>query len=303
MQTDDKTVRAIIKKLLSGEDYRVEVLAIINREFLKISIDFFKKIIEAKLENKSVTLEWYKSKFLNSDLEKNEIATNAGLNMKTITNSYGTSCKQVVINASNENFDSLVSFIEGMIENENENDFDLNLTIKMETVSVDLSLSESLIVINALAVKRAALRGSQWSAVGKAVEKPLMRVLCELYGVPEKHYVQSTDAKLGGREVDFRMQDTSGKAYACEVKLMGKGNPESADAPMARDSDIFVADTLSKSVKKELDTKDILWVELRNEFGFRKFRDILKKLDIPHQDLSEDDLESKIETALGRAFQ
>lgn len=35
---------------------------------------------------------------------------------------------------------------------------------------------------------------------------------------------------------------------------MGKGNPESADAVIARDSKVFVADKLSDLNKKQLDT-------------------------------------------------
>jgi len=64
----------------------------------------------------------------------------------------------------------------------------LILTIKFKGVSVDLNINESLIVINSLAVKRAALRGGLWSTAGKRVEKPLMQTLCKLYDVPNENY-------------------------------------------------------------------------------------------------------------------
>jgi hypothetical protein len=41
----------------------------------------------------------------------------------------------------------------------------------------------------------------------------------------------------------------NGKEYLCEVKLTGKGNPESADVIIARDSNIFVADTLFNKIR------------------------------------------------------
>ena len=45
------------------------------------------------------------------------------------------------------------------------------LAYKLNDVSIDLNINETLIVINALAVKRAALRGGLWSTAGKRVEK------------------------------------------------------------------------------------------------------------------------------------
>ncbi len=66
---------------------------------------------------------------------------------------------------------------------ENQTDIDLTLTIKFRSVSVDLNINESFIVINTLAVKRAALRGGLWSTAGKKVEKYLMSSLCHLFNV------------------------------------------------------------------------------------------------------------------------
>jgi hypothetical protein len=79
----------------------------------------------------------------------------------------------------------------------------------------------------------------------------------------------------------------------CEVKLMGKGNPESADAIIARDTNVFIADTLSQQNKNQCDQLDINWVALRDENGYKKFSEILQKLDIPHTNYNgnlDDDL-------------
>ena len=82
---------------------------------------------------------------------------------------YRSATRQVVIEASNAHFDLLLKTIQDLVEIETE--IDLVLMIKFKGVSVDLNVSESLIVINALAVKRAALRGGLWSTAGKRAEK------------------------------------------------------------------------------------------------------------------------------------
>lgn len=82
----------------------------------------------------------------------------------------------------------------------------------------------SLIVINTLAVKQAALRGGLWSTAGK-----------------------------------------------------------SADAIIARDTNVFVADMLSQQNKNQCDQLGVNWVALRDKDGYKKFCEILHKLNIPHK--------------------
>lgn len=277
MTLTDQVVKNIIKRLIKGQDYRIEVVALINAEFLQFSIDFFKKVIEAKLANKDVTIDWYKQTFLNRNLSTEEIAINSGLNKKTITNMYNSSSKEIVIDASNEHYDVLYQSISNLIESQP--DIDLTLTIKFRGVSVDLNINESLIVINTLAVKRSALRGGLWSTAGKRVEKYLMATLCKVYNVPFEHFDQSK-IPASMREVDFYL--IKGNKYSrCEVKMMGRGNPESADAIFARSSDVFVADKLSDLNKQQADESNIKWVELRDINGYKRFAQILKELEIP----------------------
>ena len=71
-----------------------------------------------------------------------------------------------------------------------------------------------------------------------------------------------------------------GSGYKCEIKLMGRGNPESADAVIARSSKVFVADKLSAMNKKQLDSLNVQWVELRSSAGFRRY--ILMFLTVNH---------------------
>ena len=165
MTITEQVVKNIIKKLLKGEDYRIEIVTLINAEFLQYTIDFFKKIINAKLRNKDITVDWYKKEFLNKNLPAKDIAINSGLNRKTISNMYNSATKKIVIEASNEHYETLYQAIQSLVNDEE--DLDITLTLKFKGVSVDLNVSETLIVINTLAVKRAALRGGLWSTAGK----------------------------------------------------------------------------------------------------------------------------------------
>lgn len=89
------------------------------------------------------------------------------------------------------------------------------------------------------------------------------------------------------REVDFYLiGNTDKELHRCEVKLMGKGNPESADAVIARDSKVFIADKLSDLNKKQLTKLRIEWVELRNSDAFKRFTTVLKNLRIPFKDFA-----------------
>jgi len=78
---------------------------------------------------------------------------------------------------------------------------------------------------------------------------------------------------------------------------MGKGNPESADAVIARDSKVFVADKLSDQNKAQLDELGVEWVELRDEVGYNRFYKVLKNLKIPCKKF-KGNLEQKVDEIL-----
>lgn len=287
MTLTDQVIRNIVARVIKSRDYRIEIVNLINAEFLQFAVDFFKQVVSAKLNSEDITIEWYKRVFMNEKLPSDDIAINFGLNKKTISNMYRSATKQIVIEASNEHFDSLYHSIQSLVENEH--DIDLTLTIKFKGVSVDLNVSESLIVINTLAVKRAALRGGLWSTAGKRAEKYLMLTLCKLYKVEEEyynaeHFVRNRELDVD-REIDFYLKN-NGKEYKCEVKLMGQGNPESADAIIARQSDVFVADTLSQQNKNQCEQLGICWIACRDENGFKRFKLALDKFNIPYTNYS-----------------
>lgn len=299
MTLTEAVAKRVITRLIKGQDYRIEIVTLINAEFLQYVMDFFKKVVEAKLRSQSITPDWYKKEFLNTSLPPRDIAINSGLNEKTIHNMYNSSTKEIVIDASYEHYDTLYESIKELIKTGN--GVDITLTIKLKGVSVDLNIGESLIVINTLAVKRAAIRGGSWSTVGKRVEKPLMITLCKLFGVEDSFYKtkiknQVVDKNVDfEREIDFYLYNPEKREdYKCEVKLMGRGNPESADAVIARDSKVFVADKLSETNKRQLDSLSIEWVEMRNDEGFKRFGLVLSNLGIPHTQVSGD-IDNKLE--------
>lgn len=286
MRFDKIVIKQTVDKLISGKDYREEVINAINVEFLDFALEFFKKILQAKMNDTNINLDWYKKNFINNnEIKPDEAAIFAGMNKKTVSNIYGSATKEIMINVANSNIDYLETILKSL-GNESEH-IGINIKISYKNISVELNLSESLLVINALATKKIALRGGAWSSIGKRVEKPLMLELCALSGVP-KEYINADIFKKDGeldfdREVDFKLlsKDKS-KIYRVEVKLMGKGNPESADAVIARDTNIFIADTLSLQNKNQLKSLNIEFLELKNnQNSIADFKKILQRLEIP----------------------
>lgn len=286
MRFDSVIIQSVVTKLLQGDDYREEVINAINLEFLDFALDFFKAILEAKMQDCALNLEWYKTHFINDvKLKPDEAAIYAGMNKKTISNIYGSATKEVVLNVANANIDYLESLLTSL--GDSSDNIGITLKITYKNIAVELNLSESLLVINALATKKIALRGGAWSSIGKRVEKPLMLGLCEKCGVKQEFINAEVFSKNKAldfdREVDFKLYNVDkSKEYRVEVKLMGKGNPESADAVIARDSHIFIADTLSEQNKKQLKALGIEFLELKNnERILLDFIDILERLQIP----------------------
>lgn len=285
MKFNEIIIQKSVEKLLNGEDYREEIINAINVDFLDFAFAFFKQILEAKLSDKAINLAWYKDSFINSaHLDPSDAAIFAGMNKKTISNIYGSATKEIMINVANANIDYLEGILSSLDSDEN---IGISIKISHKNISVELNLSESLLVINALATKKIALHGGAWSSIGKRVEKPLMLTLCKKCGV-KKAFIDAEIFRKNedldfDRELDFKLfRRDKGKIYRVEVKLMGKGNPESADAVIARDTDIFIADTLSAQNKNQLKALGIEFLELKNNKNcVRDFKAILKRLDVP----------------------
>lgn len=282
-QVIDKT----IEKLIKGEDYREEVVNAINAEFFDFTIIFFKKIVSAKLDSEEISLDWYKKNFVNNDsYDPAENAIFAGMNKKTITNIYGTASRDIVLDVANANFDYLSALIDELKQDATD-EIGISIKLTYHDVYVELNLAESLLVINALATKKAAIRGGAWSSIGKKVEKPLVTKLCILCGVPKDHidasiFIRNMELDYD-REVDYKIYDVDMNEIRVEVKLMGKGNPESADVIYARNTKMFIADTLSQQNKNQFNANNIPFIEMKNNKDVvGDFKKALDRLHVPH---------------------
>ena len=279
------TLRDIIRNLLTDdENYRRLVVNAINEVFLHDAFSFLREVARAKSGQKSIDDDWYRRHFLRDELQKGDIATSAGINVKTVTNIRQSATKSIVLEESILHYDRINQIIGDLVDQSTGDDFGVCLKLEDNGNSVELTLTETMIVLSALAAKRAALRGGAWSAVGKQIEKPLMETLCRVFGVAREHYRAHSESESDGRvarEVDFYLVGGDGEEARCEVKLMGRGNPESADSTFSRRSKVFVADKLSGTNKRQLDEWKILWVELHASDRFARFEAVLRELQIP----------------------
>ncbi|MCZ0933146.1 MAG: CfrBI family restriction endonuclease [Oligoflexia bacterium] len=112
-----EVTKDIIKKLLSGKNYRFEIIKIINSQFLNYCIEFFQKIVSAKLKKQSITLDWYKDTFLDQSLSSEDIAIHSGLNKKTVSNMRNSATKEIIIEESLKHYNILRGIIEDLIKN------------------------------------------------------------------------------------------------------------------------------------------------------------------------------------------
>ena len=297
LRTD--TAVEIIRRMLNGRDHRDVIVDLIDAMFISDVLAFFERVVYAKMRDDSITTDWYKNNFLDPALPKEDVAMSGGLNMKTIHNKRRTTRKSVVIEEALEHHDKFIELIESL----SDDSIDINLSISIGRVTVELTLNESLVVINALAVRRAAIRGGAWSTAGKQVEAPLMETLCRLFMVDERHFTRALAEDGSLREVDYYLLPPDGSQAKCEVKLMGSGNPESADVVIARDSKVFVASTLSDTNTTQLDGLGVLWTELQTENGFLRFQETLQQLGIPYSELPDKaDYTPEIEHAIQATF-
>jgi len=275
----DEVKKNIIRTLITNNNYRDEVVALLDARFIAAVKDFLMKILHAKQHYNGS--DWYEKTMLDPKLPREDISWNSGLNLKTISNIYQSATKKIVIDASRDHYHALKNVIESV---SNSKDLKIEFNIISDKTDVSLTPQEALIVINALSVRRAGMRGGLWSTVGKKVEKPLIKTLCKLLKVPTKHYDQSS-APTTLRETDFHLfKDT--KNFKCEVKLMGRGNPEGADTTHWRDTKIFVGDKLSDINKLQLTKEGIHWVAMYDGNVLEQFASILEKLGIPYTKFS-----------------
>ncbi len=300
MALSGNALQNILRMILKGEHYRKAVIHQISDDFLKFSVQFFKDIVYAKLDGIGIDEDWYKQYFLEGQFPAKDSAIYAGLNNKSVFNIYGTSTREVIMKVAPAYYEEMMQRVNELIKSDY-GDLDLQLTISYQGVSVNLTLQETMIVVNTLGAKHSEIRGGAWSGLGKRLEIPLMLTLAKLYQVPRANY--SGKGLTGeSREVDFHFLSKSGDQYFCEVKLMGKGNPESADSTIARRSNIFIAQTLSETNRSQLTNRGHHWVELGAADGYKRTFTVFTYLDIPCLEFAGD-LDPALDEIIPQVFQ
>lgn len=78
----NKTIKTVIIKLIKSENYRIEIINLINEEFLQFAIEFLKKIVSSKLQSEYITIDWYKKAFIHENKCYDNIAIYSGINKK-----------------------------------------------------------------------------------------------------------------------------------------------------------------------------------------------------------------------------
>ncbi|MBS3117406.1 hypothetical protein J4430_00815 [Candidatus Woesearchaeota archaeon] len=68
-----------------------------------------------------------------------------------------------------------------------------------------------------------------------------------------------------------------------------------------RDSKVFVADKLSDTNKKQLNSLKVEWVEMRDHEGYKRFKKVLEKLKISHKDINGK-VDKKLEAIFNEIF-
>ena len=278
MKISPDALREMLRCLFTdGDNHRRVAVDEINRVFLGEAIDFFTTVAEAKLRGEDLSSsDWYLDEMLDADRGKEAVAAAAGLAIKSISNIRESTRKEVVVDESIRSYRSLRHTLDELIAAKDAPS--LVLTIKIGPVGVDLTIKESLIVVNALAARHEAIRGGAWSTIGKALEVPLMEALCLMFDADEKCWRRAEYQEFP-HQIDFVLM-SHGRQYLCEVKLMGKGNPESAKAAHAHNASLLVADRLSEQAKESLTKNKIEWVAMAESSGWKRFGQVLHEFNI-----------------------
>ena len=279
VEVDDTVIKTALESLISGQDFRKALHKYTDSLFFNDISDFF-NFLEENADIINDDDDWYENLLVEGEaLPPEKRATFAGMPKKTIKNIRKTTKKEVMIEEAKESYNFLSTNLPHYIKNIESFALEIpNLKIK----NVDLFL-----ILNFLAIRKMQIRGGVQSSFGKIIENKLMDELCDRAGVPATNRDSKftrDKSKDVDREVDYYLINNKGDEKRCEVKMMGSGNPESADAIIARDTDIFVADTLSEQNKSQMVDRNVKYLECKdNQNVLEEFKQILDQLDIPYE--------------------
>jgi len=295
MSYNAATLQELLRIIITNADSHDIDLFLDKAEFGRFCFEYFKQIARSKCAGVNLSEIADSCDLNNSEPEDDQIIFEAD----DTTDIFVPPDNRVVAKVPIAYPEELPSIVPHLAKDTNPN-IEYKPVLRRNGVSIECSLDETLIVVNTLAAKHAEIRGGAWSGLGKRLELPLMLTLAKLYQVPSSHYA-GKGLTGENREVDFHFLSSTGDQFFCEVKLMGKGNPESADSTIARRSNIFIAQTLSDKNKSQLTNRGHHWVELGAKDGYKRIHTVFTYLDIPCVEF-DGDLDAALDEIIPQVF-
>ena len=295
-------ISKIIYSILTGQDYRIYVLATINKRF----IDKVQELISEVFEYKQRGDNWLEkllddtSKKMGKE-NKFKLLWFGGLNDKTVKNmTGGTSTKEVCLDLGKKNINALKLLLEEFESDKNL--YQIKIIIKKEQEEIELDNVESLFFVNIISAMKLTIQGGAWSEVGKKTEKGLLFVIFRLLKIPEDNYVLTTEEmkKKGlveNREIDAIVFSKDKEPLTVELKLLGIGNPEIGDEALARKVSLFLIDRLTEMMIEECEKIGVKVIEFRQENPLLEIYKFFKSKNVscsPPEKMTSKELEDEI---------
>lgn len=236
-------IKEIVLALLRGEDYREYVLAQIQSDFVTTVFDLTQKVFRARSTSQSD--DWWDVELIKNSTNKRELCWFGGVNTKTVKNRTGSESRNNCLEMAMLNTSGLDKLFDQMAS-----DTYPLITIHIENdgQSLNLTPKESMRLFNTISAMRSTLRGGAWSKIGHVIQRPLLRAMFILLGLPPNTY------EIDPRGADERQIDAiifyRYNVIRVELKLLGIGNPELADQALARPIQLFLADRISPMMQR-----------------------------------------------------
>jgi hypothetical protein len=279
-------LKRIVVLLLSSESHRPYLVALKT----KIYIDFFSSLLDEIGLNEDATTS-FKKILIDDQPDLDNKLWYSGINHKTVGDTYGSQG----VPAKERALIEIGSNIRQIVRESRTSLKSITLEYNQGKI-VTLNSEELLSLFLAISTRHASLKGGFASSFGKKVEKLFLITICKIFRVSDDNYYayDIQDEEGFNRETDFYFVNND-KKFKCELKMMGKGNPEGADSLYARDTSIFIGETLSDTNKKQCEKNNVHWIELKNS-GWKRFGEVFKKLGIKAE--FDPDYEKKLDSIL-----
>lgn len=272
----------IVKAIMEKRNHRKLVLKEAERRILNEVERLLKMVIKQRDEQAK---EWWKTKLIQENPNKDEIVWFAGLNTKTVFNILGTTRINECRDLCSENYDAVVALVEELPE-----DFPVPLIkIVYKDREYQLTKHESFMLIRTFMAMVKTVTGGIWSEVGKNAGDEYLRKVFTKLGIHEgslSRFIRTglhfeLDVVEEGRHLDAVVYHKGKRIFGLEIKILGAGNPEIVDEAISRlgEGDVFLVDQITDLMRKKTEEKGIIVIELKD--ALEKLYDLLKNKGLP----------------------